>query len=84
MKLKQYQIDTLGVIKTYFDSLETRTPEEAYRAITESSPDMMVRLGVQRGYIKAALDTPTVAIKVPTGGGKTIIAAHAVKLIAES
>lgn len=84
MKLKDYQTDTLGVIKAYFDALDTKTPEEAYKAITESSLDMMTRLGAQRGYAKAALDTPTVAIKVPTGGGKTIIAAHAVKLIAES
>ncbi|MBO4648751.1 MAG: DEAD/DEAH box helicase family protein [Lentisphaeria bacterium] len=84
MKLKDYQTDTLAVIKAYFDALDTKTPEEAYKAITESSLDMMTRLGAQRGYAKAALDTPTVAIKVPTGGGKTIIAAHAVKLIAES
>ncbi len=84
MILKRYQTDTLNVIKAYFDALDTKTPEEAYKAITESSLDMMTRLGAQRGYAKAALDTPTVAIKVPTGGGKTIIAAHAVKLIAES
>ena len=84
MILKRYQTDTLNVIKAYFDALDTKTPEEAYKAITESSLDMVTRLGVQRGYVKAALDTPTVAIKVPTGGGKTIIAAHAVKLIAES
>lgn len=84
MKLKNYQNNTLDVIKAYFAELDTNTPEEAYRTITESSIDIMSRLGSQRGYAKAALDTPTVAIKVPTGGGKTIIAAHAVKLIAES
>lgn len=54
MKLKQYQIDTLGVIKAYFDTLDTRTPEDAYRTITESSLDMEKRLGVQRGYVRAA------------------------------
>lgn len=84
MILKQYQRRTLDVIGAYFTALDTKTPEEAYKAITESSLDMMARLGSQRGYAKAALDTPTVAIKIPTGGGKTIIAARAVKLIAES
>ena len=83
MQLKHYQNNTLDVVNAYFSALDTKTPEEAYKAITESSLDMMTRLGSQRGYAKAALDTPTVAIKVPTGGGKTIIAAHAVKLIAE-
>ena len=28
-------------------------------------------------------EIPVVSIKVPTGGGKTIIAAHAIKVIAE-
>ena len=83
MVLKDYQKDTLNVIKAFFSALDTKTPEEAYTEITESSLDMMKRLGKQRGYAKATLDTPTVAIKVPTGGGKTIIAAHAVKRIAE-
>ena len=83
MTLKDYQKDTLKVLKAFFSALDTKTPEEAYKEITESSLDMMKRLGGQRGYARTSLDTPTVAIKVPTGGGKTIIAAHAVKLIAE-
>ncbi len=82
MQLKAYQQDTLTAIREYFGMLDTRSPEEAYMAVT-SSPERQMRLGIQRGYVKTALDTPTVAIKVPTGGGKTIIAAHAIKIIAE-
>ena len=82
MQLKKYQNDTLVVIKKFFDALDTKTPGEAYESVT-SSADMIARLGNLRKYEAAANDTPTVAIKVPTGGGKTIIAAHAVKVIAE-
>ena len=82
MILKRYQTDTLNVIKTFFDALDTKSPSEAYQAVT-APIERQMRLGKQRGYVKTALDTPTVAIKVPTGGGKTIIAAHAVKVIAE-
>ena len=82
MQLKKYQNDTLAVIKAFFDALDTKTPGEAYESVT-SSADMIARLGNLRKYEAAANDTPTVAIKVPTGGGKTIIAAHAVKVIAE-
>ena len=82
MQLKKYQNDTLVVIKKFFDALDTKAPGEAYESVT-SSADMIARLGNLRKYEAAANDTPTVAIKVPTGGGKTIIAAHAVKVIAE-
>lgn len=84
MILKQYQSRTLDVARAYFAALDVKTPEEAYRAIAESSLDMMTRLGAQRGYAKAALDVPAVSIKIPTGGGKTIVAAHAIRLIAEA
>lgn len=83
MKLKKYQVNTLGVIEEFFGALDSKEPKEAYEAVT-SSADMIARLGKLRKYEDAANGTPTVAIKVPTGGGKTIIAAHAVKTIAES
>ena len=82
MQLKKYQNETLAIIKEFFDALDTKSPTEAYESVT-SSVDMIARLGNLRKYEAAANDTPTVAIKVPTGGGKTIIAAHAVKVIAE-
>ena len=67
MQLKKYQNDTLAVIKAFFDALDTKTPGEAYASVT-SSADMIARLGNLRKYEAAANDTPTVAIKVPTGG----------------
>lgn len=82
MILKRYQNETIAVIKAFFDALDTKSPKEAYESVT-SPADMIARLGNLRKYEAAANDMPTVAIKVPTGGGKTIIAAHAVKVIAE-
>ena len=67
MQLKKYQNDTLVVIKKFFDALDTKSPGEAYESVT-SSVDMIARLGNLRKYEAAANDTPTVAIKVPTGG----------------
>ena len=67
MQLKKYQNDTLVLIKKFFDALDTKSPGEAYESVT-SSVDMIARLGNLRKYEAAANDTPTVAIKVPTGG----------------
>ena len=85
MTLKDYQNNTLKVLGEYFDLLHYMSPADAYQKIT-SSADMIERLGNQRGYdvLGSLTDTPVVSIKVPTGGGKTILAAHAVKLVAES
>ena len=47
MILKDYQTNTLGIIKAY-DAFDTKTPEQAYKAITESSLDMMTRQEMKR------------------------------------
>ncbi len=82
MQLKQYQKDTLSAIREYFTALSVQSPEDAYNSVTDTT-ERKARLGALRCYVKTPLDMPTVAIKVPTGGGKTIIAAHAIKNIAE-
>jgi len=85
MTLKNYQRATLDALRQYFERVQRETPEAAYAHVTEDA-DRILRLGNQRGYraIEGLADVPVVAIKVPTGGGKTILAAHALKLIAET
>lgn len=83
MILKQYQRETLEAIKGYFDRLDFLSPEEAYYAETEDASRQM-RLGALRKYVAMSGDVPTVSIKVPTGGGKTILAAHAVRIVAQA
>lgn len=83
MTLKDYQNDTLKFLRMYFAALGVKSPKEAYRDVTENA-DILLRLGKLRNYNESAGDVPVVTLKIPTGGGKTIVAAHAVKLIAEA
>ena len=83
MELKKYQQRTLKVVKDYFEKCQIKSPEEAYADVAGEA-DIRLRLGTDYGYKNPAgmESTPTVCIKVPTGGGKTILAAHTLNLIA--
>ncbi len=85
MTLTRYQNNTLAAVKAYFERCAFESPEVAYKTVTAGG-DIRLRLGSDYGYKtpKGMEDVPTVCIKVPTGGGKTILAAHSLKIIAES
>lgn len=85
MQLKNYQRSTLAVIKDFFEKVQGMEPAEAYLAATESE-EVQLRLGKFRNYHNASTENnvPQAAIKVPTGGGKTILAVESIKLIAEA
>lgn len=85
MQLKPYQERTLEVLRDFFKLATLAGHEEAYRQLTDT-PEMRARLGKFRSYSvwPDIADVPRVCIKVPTGGGKTILAAHAIKVAAES
>ena len=85
MTLTRYQNNTLAAVKAYFERCAFESPEVAYKTVTAEG-DIRLRLGSDYGYKtpKGMEDVPTVCIKVPTGGGKTILAAHSLKIIAES
>ncbi|WP_252107959.1 MULTISPECIES: DEAD/DEAH box helicase family protein [unclassified Halomonas] len=80
MKLKDYQHASLDTLKTYLEEARVIGPHEAYKTITEK-PEVAARL---RGYsakytsVKTLPDTPYVCLRLPTGGGKTILAAHSI------
>ena len=82
MQLKQYQADTLSVLRRFFEEARIAGPKNAYEAITQE-PEQAARL---RGYaesyapLKELPDVPYVCLRLPTGGGKTILAAHAVAI----
>ena len=82
MELKQYQTDTLSVLRRFFEDARLAGPARAYEAITEE-PEQAGRLGRYGGTyrpIGASPGTPYVCLRLPTGGGKTILAAHAVAI----
>lgn len=86
MELKTYQIDTLKTLKRFFEQARMEGPATAYNSIV-AEPDMAKRLRGFVGRYKAlnGLDeTPYVCLRLPTGGGKTVLAAHAVSVAKET
>lgn len=80
MKLKQYQTDTLDVLRRFLEEARVAGPKNAYDSVTKE-PDQAKRLGRYRTDY-TALDgmpgAPYVCLRLPTGGGKTVLAAHAI------
>ncbi len=86
MQLKNYQKNCLSILKDYFEQCRITGHIEAFNKIT-SEPEIAERLvNLKNKYTAwdAIPNTPRVCIKVPTGGGKTIIAAHTIKIVAQT
>ena len=80
MKLKQYQTDTLSVLRRFFEEARVAGPKGAYEAITRE-PDQAKRLGRYGGTYTPLAELPAVpyvCLRLPTGGGKTILGAHSI------
>lgn len=80
MKLKTYQLETLEVLRRFLESARVRGPAAAYAAVTDE-PEQARRLGPYRAAYRplpGAPETPYVCLRLPTGGGKTILGAHAI------
>ena len=85
MQLKNYQNNTLNVLHKFFEQARICGHKQAYENIV-SNPEISHRLGkLKSDYVvwSTIPNTPRVCLKVPTGGGKTIIAAHAIKITSE-
>ena len=82
MQLKQYQADTLDTLRRFLEAARLAGPQNAYDAIT-GEPDHARRLGKYRGDyrpLEALPGVPYVCLRLPTGGGKTILGAHAISI----
>ena len=80
MKLKDYQKASLATLRTFLEEARITGPKTAYETIT-AEPELAARLhGYAAGYkpIKALPEVPYVCLRLPTGGGKTILAAHSI------
>lgn len=75
--LKDYQQKALAALDGFFYKLRTAGRDEAWRAcapLHETNSQSW-----QAKYDPAALgDVPAVCVRIPTGGGKTFLAAHAI------
>lgn len=73
--LKSYQLETLATLRRYLEkTVELGDADTAFYAITK------------RSYVPppSLPGLPYVCLRVPTGGGKTVLAAHTVAIAADS
>ncbi|MBN8529459.1 MAG: DEAD/DEAH box helicase family protein [Caulobacterales bacterium] len=86
MLLKPYQRQALGALSDFLALAQEHDPAAAFETVVNAPqpdglPTLKQRLGRYYKPYKAAKgldDTPYVCLRLPTGGGKTILAAHAI------
>ncbi|MDY3618470.1 DEAD/DEAH box helicase [Agathobaculum sp.] len=84
MELKDYQKNVLADLKRFLALLtQTQSTSKAYRTLWEEK-NVIVGLQDMLPYKDTIPGVPHVCMKVPTGGGKTFIAAAAIKPIFDS
>lgn len=75
MQLKKYQLKTLEELQKYILEMRKYDTEKA------AGVAFMIRTDKTYNWVQELGRSPFVCIKVPTGGGKTLIAAHSVGII---
>ena len=85
MKLKNYQQNALDTLKKFFEHCRIMGHIEAFKKITEESETALRLVNLSNKYDAwdAIPNTPRVCIKIPTGGGKTLLAAYSIKIISQ-
>ncbi len=82
LSLKSYQQTALDVLREYFQVVnQTRNPNLAFYQVT-SAHDPNER-GSIYNPIPQLRELPYVCLRIPTGGGKTLMACHAVVIAAQ-
>lgn len=86
MILKDYQKGTLTKLREFFQEARITGPAQAFETIT-TEPEQAARLHGYGGTYEPLKDreaVPHVCLRLPTGGGKTILAAHAITVAKEA
>lgn len=81
MELKAYQVRALDRLHDFLERARLVGPEQAYRAVTADDP-AAGRYANTYTPLAGLPDTPYACLRLPTGGGKTILAAHAIEAAA--
>ncbi len=82
--LKDYQQKALAALEGFFRKLRGSSLDAAWGACAplDESPDGSMQ---RQAYCRDALgDVPAVCVRIPTGGGKTFLAAHAVAKVGKA
>nr|VFJ48868.1 MAG: type III restriction enzyme [Candidatus Kentron sp. DK] len=86
MILKDYQQQTLATLRRFLETCRIAGPAGAYGAIT-GEEEQKARLGNYADRyqpLEVLPEVPYACLRLPTGGGKTILAAHAVATARDS
>ena len=78
LKKIEYQERALDVLREYFEQCQTDTPEKAFYYITAKYSSRHEPSAYHRIDEDNLTDIPYVCLRVPTGGGKTVMACRAV------
>lgn len=79
LQLKEYQQRTLDALTTYFRAcLKFQSSSQAFYSITEEKYGQ----GIPYLPVRELPGLPYVCLRLPTGGGKTLVAAHSVAITA--
>jgi len=81
MELKNFQRNVISDVAKYLAFLPSMSAKDAFAAYWEEKG---VPLKIGDFYKETLPDVPTVCVKVPTGGGKTFIAASSIATIFDS
>lgn len=81
LKLKIYQEETLNILRQYLESARFDGPKNAFEE--QMSEDA---LPLYRDYqiVEGLEDIPYVCLRLPTGGGKTLLAAYTIGIAADA
>ena len=86
MKLKEYQTETLNTLRRFFEEARIGGPANAYKTIA-GEPEQAKRLGLYGSRYSPLAElpnTPYVCLRLPTGGGKTILGAHSIAIVRDT
>ena len=79
LQLKEYQQRTLDALATYFQACARfDSASQAFYVVTEEKYGQ----GIPYFPIKELPGLPYVCLRLPTGGGKTLVAAHSIEITA--
>ncbi len=74
LKLKSYQENALAVLRKFLQSCRSATVADAFHT------SLMIQDRSDKCYQTVFGDIPCVCLRIPTGGGKTLLAAHTLAL----
>ena len=81
LKLKHYQKECLDVLKEYLEEASIFGAQDAFARVVKKHPSDIRQTGYR---VRWELENvPYVCLRLPTGGGKTLLAAHSVGLAAQ-